>query len=160
MISKKSMQNWMVMGLLALFASGLVGAKSANAQDWTLQQVRSAANYAQTVAKVKKLVAKSGMMILGEVNQGKILSMTGLKLKAVSLFIGNPTMGKKIFSANPGVGIAIPVRVNIFEGKDGRVYVNYYKPSAQLAAFESKPVTMAAKMLDQKLAKLTSMVAQ
>ena len=156
----KSVKTWMLVAALALFAFEISGVQTAQAQDWSLQQVTSAANYNQTVAKVKKLVAKNGMMILGEVNQGKILSMTGLKLKAVSLFIGNPTMGKKILSADPGVGIAIPVRLNIFEGKDGKVYVNYYKPSTQLAAFQSKPVSMAAKILDQTLAKLTSMLTK
>ncbi len=160
MLTFKSAKNWMLVAVVALFAFELAGVKQARAQDWSLQQVKSSANYAQTVAKVKKLVAKSGMMILGEVNQGKILSMTGLKLKAVSLFIGNPTMGKKIFSASPGVGIAIPVRLNIFEGRDGHVYVNYYKPSAQLSAFRSKPVAMMGNMLDQKLAKLTSMLTK
>ncbi|NOY76670.1 MAG: DUF302 domain-containing protein [Calditrichaeota bacterium] len=145
---------------LILFAIGLVRSTPVSAQDWNLQQVKAKGTYSETVARVKKLVAGNGMMILGQVNQGKILSMTGLKLKAVSLFVGNPTMGKKIFSADPGVGIAIPVRINIFEAKDGNTYVNYFKPSTQLAPFKNKAVAMAAKMLDNKLAKLTAMLAK
>ena len=145
---------------LILFAIGLIHNTPASAQDWSLQQIKAKGTYNETVAKVKKLVAGNGMMILGQVNQGKILSMTGLKLKAVSLFVGNPTMGKKIFSADPGVGIVIPVRINIYKGKDGNTYVNYFKPSAQLAPFKNKAVAMAAKMLDNNLAKLVSMLAK
>ena len=160
MNATKTIRRTAVSAVLVLFTIALINLKPASAQEWSLQQVAAKGTYAETVAKVKKGIAKGGMMVLGEIDQGKILSMTGLKLKAVSLFIGNPTMGKKLFSADPGVGIAVPVRVNIFEGKNGKVYVNYVKPSVQLAPFQNKAVIMAGSKLDQKLGKLLSMLAK
>ena len=98
------------------------------------------------------------MMVLGEINQGKILSMTGLKINAVSLFVGNPTIGNKAFSANPGIGIAIPVRVYIFEAEKCEVKVSYVKPSTQFAPFQNKQIIMIGQKMDKKLGALTTML--
>src|SRR5260370_22201764 len=60
---------------------------------------------------VKSLVAKNGMMVMAEVNQGKMLSMTGLSLKATLFVVGNPTVGKQLFEQDHGVGLYVPLRV-------------------------------------------------
>jgi len=57
----------------------------ATANDNITVKVVSTGTFDHTVDKVKTLVAKNGMMVMGEINQGKMLSMTGLKLNAVSL---------------------------------------------------------------------------
>ncbi len=100
------------------------------------------------------------MMVLSVIKQGKILSMTGLSLKAVSLFVGNPQVGKKLFSANRGVGIAVPIRLNIYKNSDGKTYINFVNPSFQLRSFKNKRIRKIAMMLDQKLAKLTKMMSK
>ena len=144
----------------ALMAGIMAESTGLRAQDKNLVTVTSKAGFEQTVQSVRKMVAKSQMMVMAEINQGKMLSMTGLKLKAVALFIGNPTVGKKLFTANKGVGVAVPIRVAIFQGDDGKTYVSYVKPSAQLAPFGNKQINMIAKMLDDKLAKLTMMLSK
>ncbi|PJB81351.1 MAG: hypothetical protein CO090_03345 [Acidobacteria bacterium CG_4_9_14_3_um_filter_49_7] len=130
------------------------------AQDSNLVTVIAKAPFAQTVDAFRTMVAKNGMMVLSELNQGKILSMTGMKLNTVTLFVGNPTIGKKLFSANHGVGVAIPVRINIYEGADGKTLINYVKPSAQLAFFPNEAIQKVGAMLDKKLAMLTSMLSK
>ena len=123
-------------------------------------QVQSKKSFEETVSSLRKMVAKNQMMVLAEINHGKILSMTGLTFNGMSLFIGNPTIGKKLFSADQGVGVAVPIRVNIYEAADGHTYINYVKPSAQLAPFSNPKVGMIAKKLDEKLAKLTGMLSR
>ena len=130
------------------------------AQDTGLVTVQSKSSFNNTVDAFRKMVAKNQIMVMAEVNHGKILSMTGLKLNGMSLFIGSPTVGKKLFSANKGVGVAVPIRVNIYQDDDGKTYINYTKPSAQLAAFGNKKINMVAKMLDGKLQNLTSMLSK
>jgi uncharacterized protein (DUF302 family) len=129
------------------------------AQDNSLRIVQSKAAFDQTVKHLRQLVSKNGMMVLSELNQGNVLSMTGLKLNAISLFVGNPNIGKKLFTADRGVGIVIPVRVNVYENTNGKTYVGYFKPSAQLARFKNENIRKIAKMLDEKLAKLTDMLS-
>ncbi|MDQ6950327.1 MAG: DUF302 domain-containing protein [Mariprofundales bacterium] len=104
------------------------------------------------------MVAKNGMMVLGEINQGKVMTnMTGMNLKAISLFVGNPNVGKKLFTANAGVGIVLPVRINVYES-NGATYVNYFEPSGQLKFFRSRKLVKMGHMLDHKLAKMTGML--
>lgn len=145
------------LGMILLVAS----AQSSRlfAQNNSLRTVQSKAAFDQTVKNLRQLVSKNGMMVLSELNQGNVLSMTGLKLNAVSLFVGNPNIGKKLFTADRGVGIVVPVRVNIYENTNGKTYVSYFKPSAQLAGFNNENIRKIAKMLDEKLAKLTDMLS-
>lgn len=109
---------------------------------------------------VKSLVAKSGMMVMAEVDQGKMLSMTGLSLKATLFLVGNPTVGKQLFEQDHGVGIYIPLRVFVYADQSGKTHVSYDKPSTLLAQFQSEKIGMVAQMLDQKLEGLANMAAQ
>lgn len=142
-----------ILGLAVLFSS----TQTLLAQDNGVVTVQSKASFDKTVESLRKMVGQNDMMVLSEINHGKILSMTGLKLNGISLFVGNPTIGKKLFTVNKGVGLAVPIRVNVFEDNDGKTYV---KPSSQLASFNNKQINMMAQELDKKLAMLTSMVSQ
>ncbi len=122
--------------------------------------VSSNKSFEQVSDAIRSLVAKNGMMVMAEVNQGKMLSMTGLSLNATLYLIGNPTVGKQLFEQTHGVGLYIPLRVFVFSGKDGKTYISYDKPSTLLAQFHNEKVSMIARMLDQKLEGLASMAAQ
>jgi uncharacterized protein (DUF302 family) len=155
-----SLVRFAKIGLMAMILLA-VSAQSSQlfAQDNSLRVVQSKAAFDQTVKNLRQLVSKNGMMVLSELNQGNVLSMTGLKLNAVSLFVGNPNIGKNLFTADRGVGIVVPVRVNVYENTNGKTYVSYFKPSAQLAGFNNENIRKIAKMLDEKLAKLTDMLS-
>lgn len=143
-----------------VFAGSFANSGKLMAQDRGVVTVKSTKSFNETVDQAKQLVSKNGMMVLAEVNQGKILSMTGIDVKGVSLFVGNPQVGNKLFSADRGTGLAVPVRLNIYEGTDGKTYLNYVKPSVQLASFNNKMINEIGGMLDQKLAMLTGMLSK
>jgi len=110
------------------------------------------------VDALSKMVAKNGMMVMGELHQGKELEMTGLQVESESIFVGSPTMGKKLFSADPGVGLVVPVRINVFKDAEGRTVVSYIPPSKLLADYDNPMLNQAAGMLDDNLAKMTGML--
>jgi uncharacterized protein (DUF302 family) len=112
------------------------------------------------VSQLKKMVGDGGMMVMGELHQGKVLSMTGINVSSETLFVGSPTVGKKLFSAQPGVGLVVPVRVNVYATAQGQTVVSYIPPSQQLAAFHDANVDMIAKMLDEKLQKMVGMLGK
>ena len=107
---------------------------------------------------ITKMVADNGMMVMGELHQGKVLEMTGLKVKSESIFVGNPTLGKKLFSAEPGVGQIVPLRINIFENAEGQTVVSYITPSSLLAGFDNPELDKMAAMLDKKLGGMVGMI--
>lgn len=123
-------------------------------------RVQSSKNFDQTVSAFKKMVSGNGMMVMGQLNQGKVLSMTGISVKSQTFFVGNPNVGKKLFSADHAAGAVVPVRVNIYEDAGGNTYVAYIPPSEELSSLHNKKVDMIANMLDQKLQKLTGMLGK
>lgn len=121
-------------------------------------QVQASGSVSQVVAKLKKMVARNGMMVMGNLDQGRVLSMTGLHVKSETLFVGNPRVGKQLFSANPGVGLVVPVRVNVYQDAQGHTTVSYLPPSVLLKAYNNPRIDKVAQMLDSKLHEMVEML--
>ncbi len=153
--SKKISKKKIARALFTFLVIGLFSLQQASAQT-NLKTVKSSKSFDATVAGIKKGVADAGMMVLAEINHGKILSMTGLSVKGESLFIGNPNVGKQAFTENKAVGLAIPIRVNVYE-ENGATYINYFTPSSELDNFKGNKVKMIGQELDKKMAMLTGM---
>lgn len=113
--------------------------------------LKSHHNFSQTVSSVKSATSQNGLMVMGNLDQGHVLSMTGLQLQGESFFVGNPTMGKKLFTADHAVGLFVPVRIFVYKATNGHTYVSYEKPSAELGQLNNGKVSMMSKMLDKKL---------
>ncbi len=157
MKSNKTLLNSLL--ALALMVTAMVAPSgSFAAEDTLVSQTIVSGSVKDVVNTLSKMVAKNGMMVMGELHQGKVLEMTGLKIESESIFVGSPTMGKKLFSANPGVGQVVPVRINIFKNAAGKTVVSYIPPSKILADYNNPMLTKMAGMLDGNLAKMTGML--
>jgi uncharacterized protein (DUF302 family) len=147
-----------LLSILALLTFTAALAAPALAQAGRIS-VASQHSFDQTVGALKSAVGQGGMMVMGTVDQGNMLSMTGLRLKATLFLIGNPTVGKKLFEQDHAVGLYVPLRVFVYEDKDGKTYVTYDKPSELLAPLNNQEIDQTAQMLDHKLDSLVQMVA-
>jgi uncharacterized protein (DUF302 family) len=147
-----------LVGTIAIFPTFAISAQ--DSFTGSRIEVQSGKSFEDVTDAVGKLVAKNGMMVMAEVDQGKMLSMTGLQLKAKLFLIGNPTVGKKLFEQNHAVGLYGPLRVFVYNDANGKTFVAYDKPSSVLSQFDSAEVGMVAKMLDEKLDGLASMAAK
>lgn len=121
-------------------------------------QVKASGSVEEVLDKLKKTVAANGMMVMGELHQGKVLEMTGLHVQSETVFVGNPTVGKDAFAADAGAGVVLPVRINVFDDGRGNTIVSYVPPSYLLSNFGNPKVTGIAKMLDGKLQNLVGML--
>lgn len=142
---------------LALSASAFAGDTKFDGNRVT---VASSKPFESVVDSLKALVAKNGMMVMAEVNQGQMLSMTGMTLKATLFLVGNPTVGKQVFEQDHAAGLYIPLRVFVYADANGKTFVSYDKPSSLLGQFKNDKVKMVAEMLDKNLGGLASMAAQ
>ena len=159
MYSKPKRALFSTIILLSVFT--LIGIHPAYSQSGSgIVKVESSKNFDQTISAFKKMVSGNGMMVMGELNQGKVLSMTGISVKSHTFFVGNPNVGKKLFSADHAAGAVVPVRVNIYEDADGHTYVAYIPPSEELYSLHNEKVDMVANMLEQKLQKVTAMLGK
>jgi uncharacterized protein (DUF302 family) len=146
-----------VIGIAALLPSFVAAAPDSFSGERVT--VPSDKSFDEVTKAVKSLVAKNSMMIMAEVDQGKMLSMTGLNLKATLYIVGNPVVGKQLFEQDHAVGLYVPVRIFVYSDASGKTSVSYDKPSTLLAQFQNPKVNMVADMLDQKLEGLANMAA-
>lgn len=115
--------------------------------------IKSTHSYGKTVSSLQRSVKSNGLMVMGKVNQKAILSMTGLNLKgAESFLVGNPRVGKKLFSINPAVAAVVPARISVWVSH-GTTYIGYFQPSSQMSAI-SGGLAKPGKMLDMKFHKI------
>ena len=150
--------------LAALLGSAALLPQPAAAADGSFKAehvtVASNKSFDQAADAIKQLVAKNGMMVMAEVDQGKMLSMTGLSLKATLYLVGNPNVGKQLFEQNHAVGLYVPLRVFVYSDEKGKTFIAYDKPSSLLSQYRNDKIAMVAQMLDQKLHDLVTMAAQ
>ena len=146
-----------VIGIAALVPSFVAAAPDSFSGERVT--VSSNKSFDEVTKAVKSLVAKNGMMIMAEVDQGRMLSMTGLNLKATLYIVGNPVVGKQLFEQDHAVGLYVPVRIFVYSDASGKTSVSYDKPSTLLSQFQNSKVNMVAEMLDQKLEGLANMAA-
>ena len=91
--------------------SSMAGA--AISQEDLVVQVKATGSVSDVVAKLKNMIHKNGMMVMGDLHQDKVMSMVGLNVESESIFIGSAAVGKKLFSANPGAGVGVPIRIHV-----------------------------------------------
>lgn len=150
-------RNVLAAAALAFAVTG--GAASASGPG-PVVQVQARGSVEDVVAQLKKMVAGNGMMVMGELHQGRVIAMTGLQVQSETIFVGNPTVGKELFSADPGVGIVVPVRINVFADARNNTIVSYVPPSHLLGQFGNPKVSEVASMLDGKLHNLVGMLGR
>lgn len=158
--SRRNLWQGIRIGALALTVTALAGSAFAAGAADARTTVASAKSFEQVSDALKSLVAKNGMMVMAQVDQGKMLSMTGLSLKATLFLIGNPTVGKQLFEQSHAVGLYVPLRISVYTDVDGKTYIEYDRPTTLLGQFKNDKVTMIAQMLDEKISGLATMAAQ
>lgn len=145
--------------LFLLVSTSIAGTGIALAQDASFVKVKSSNGFEETVSALKSSVNSHEMMIMGEMNQAKVLSMTGLQLDgAQTFFVGAPAMGKKAFGLNPAAGAVLPARIYIWAAGDGQTWIGYFKASGQLTAISSEFESIGT-MVDKKLDAIASQAA-
>lgn len=144
----------------AALAFAVTGGVASASGPGPVVQVQARGSVEDVVAQLKKMVAGNGMMVMGELHQGRVIAMTGLQVQSETIFVGNPTVGKELFSADPGVGIVVPVRINVFADAHNNTIVSYVPPSHLLGQFGNPKVSEVASMLDGKLHNLVGMLGR
>lgn len=124
-MARKSFKSILVAGLMAIaipLTMSSAGASSSNG----VVTVKSSYSVAETVARIKKDVAKKGIKLFGVIDQSRLGNAAGNKVAPSKLVMfGNPALGTTFITANPEAGLDWPVRVLVYQTKDGAVYAAY-----------------------------------
>ena len=87
----------------------------AGAEDWP--------NYA---AQCAALAGPSGLIEVGRLDWGAVLTLSGIAMKASCFIICNPVAAQKLLATgDPALGLYLPTKILVFEAPAGDVHVAY-----------------------------------
>ena len=73
--------------------------------------------------KIEARLGPSGFMKFFEVDHGPWMALHGVKVKSKQYVIGNPLIARKIVPHDPAAGFYVPLRVGVYEDKQGKAWV-------------------------------------
>jgi uncharacterized protein (DUF302 family) len=80
----------------------------------------------ETVKRIKGNVAQKGIRLFGDIDLASLGNAAGNKVSPSRLILfGNPALGTTFITAQPLSGLDWPVRVLVYQTKDGSVKVAY-----------------------------------
>ena len=106
---------------------------------------------------IEARLGPSGFMKFFEVDHGPWMALDGVKVKSKQYVIGNPLIARMIVPHDPAAGFYVPVRVGVYEDKQGKAWLQYDRPSASLGLSQDPRIDDVGRLLDDKLARLAEM---
>ena len=91
------------------------------------------------------------LSIFGERDHGALLQIAGQRRNAVQYDIGDPLTASKMTRHQLSAALYAPLRVVLFEDKQGRGIFEYDKPSSLVAQYGDERVTEVGRYLDATL---------
>lgn len=120
---------------VALAASALAGCIAPSTPSSTPQAavsqygvvaVKSAYPFADTISRLKQDIAAKGLMFFDEIDQAKLAADAGITAMPSTLLVfGNPALGTQFITANQQAGIDWPVRLLVYQDREGQVWAEY-----------------------------------
>lgn len=114
----------------ALLMAGLVAFAPAEAvhaaEPDGVVRLKSSYGMPETLKRLKKDVADKGIMFFSEIDQAKLAADAGVTLLPSTLLVfGNPPLGTLFLTSDPDAGLDWPVRLLVYQDKQGQVWVAY-----------------------------------
>ena len=110
--------------LLALIALGLTSVASAD-----IIKKASTHSVKETMDKFETLVKSKGFGIFARVDHKKNAAGIDMKMNdAEVLIFGNPKGGTVLMNKDIGISLDLPLRVAVYQDKEGKVWLSYHDP--------------------------------
>jgi uncharacterized protein (DUF302 family) len=105
--------------------------------------------------RIEAMAGPSGFMLFATHDHGALLTLVGLKRKAIQYILGNPLFAIEMTRHAIGASLYVPLRALLYEDDQGQTCVEYDRPSSLLGQFSDDRVTKIALSLVRKLEDLT-----
>jgi uncharacterized protein (DUF302 family)/uncharacterized membrane protein YidH (DUF202 family) len=93
----------------------------------------------QTVKKLEEILQAKGIKLFALVDHSGEAEKAGMQMRPTRLLIfGNPKAGTPLMIASPSIAIDLPLKLLVWEGADGKVWISY-NSAAYLQARHSLP---------------------
>jgi uncharacterized protein (DUF302 family) len=110
----------------AALGAGASLARSASLEGDGVVSVKSAYAFDETIERLKADIADKKIMLFDIVDQARLASGAGIKLRPSTLLVfGNPPLGIQFLTSSPAAGLDWPVRLLVTEDAQGQVSAMY-----------------------------------
>lgn len=138
--------------IAAAFDSSKMGT---GANDNLLYTYESQFSVAETMARLEKVIKTMGIPVFAKFDHGKNAEEAGLELLPNQVIVfGSPKVGTALMQENPSISIELPLKISVWEDKNGSVWVTFPQMRQMAANYgmESNPVIAKMQELLEKIA--------
>ena len=129
--------------------------------DDDLQTVASSHDATTTMDRFEQAVISAGFDVFARIDHQQNAKAAGLEMDASQLLVfGKPKAGTLMMQANPRIGLALPLKVLVWEDNKGKVWLSYQKPADLLHDFNIEGHDKMASNIAMGLAKLSGKATQ
>lgn len=140
----------------AMLALGLV--TPSNAGDLVVKESKRSVK--ETADALVAALDAKGIKVFARVDHGAGAAAAGLTLAPSEVVIfGNPKLGSPLMSASPTTGLDLPMKVLVFQDKDGKVKLGYLDPKELKDRHDIEGQDAIIAMMTKALDGLTSAAA-
>lgn len=135
----------------AAFDSNKMGT---GANDQLLYTYESQFSVAETMSRMEQTLKTMGIPVFAKFDHGKNAEEVGLELRPNQVIVfGSPKVGTKLMQDNPSISIELPLKISVWEDKNGSVWATFpqMKPMAAEYGLEAEPVIAKMQELLEKI---------
>jgi len=123
--------------------------------DSGLVTLASAHSAAETISRLKSLLAEKKIQLFAEIDHAAAAEKVGLPMRATRVLIfGNPQAATPLMQSRQTIGLELPLRVLVWEDQAGQVWLTYNQPKYLAERHHIADRDEAVKALDAGLAAL------
>lgn len=124
-------------------------------------EVVSQRSFPETVQQLRWAFGGYGLTIVSSMNYQQILKKLKFESGSAVVFeVMRREWLKALISVDPSLGVALPIRIYVYQRDDGKTVVTYRKISDELTRHDKDSVTELAMKLDMKVEAIVAQAAR
>jgi uncharacterized protein (DUF302 family) len=128
--------------------------------DTDLVTLPSAHAAAETVGRLKGLLAQKGIELFAHIDHAEAARKVGLSLRPTQVLIfGNPRAGTPLMQGRQTFGLDLPLRVLVWEDETGKAWLTYRRVDSLARQYHAAGLDKTVNALDDGLAALARAAA-
>lgn len=139
-----------------LILAGFLFTGAVLAQKGGINMNSQASNFSvdETIQRIEQILHKMDIPVFAKFDHGKNAEEAGLQLPPNQVIVfGSPQVGTKLMQANPAISIELPLKISVWEDKDGKVWTSFpqMEKLATEYGLEKEPVIGKMQALLEKI---------
>ena len=101
----------------------------------------------ETMARLEQNIKSAGIPVFAKFDHGKNAEEVGLELRPNQVIVfGSPKVGTKLMQDNPSISIELPLKISVWEDKNGSVWVTFPMMEQMAANYNMENNLIISKM--------------